>query len=54
MRYSFGLWNGTKWKSGLIKSIGVLNHNLIELKRAQEILDKDRIKITAVQNQNMY
>ena len=38
------------YKSGLIKSVGVSNHNLAELKRAQEILDKDGIKITAVQN----
>ena len=38
------------YKSGLIKSVGVSNHNLAELKRAQEILDKDGIKISAVQN----
>ena len=38
------------YKSGLIKSVGVSNHNLAELKRAQEILDKDGIKILAVQN----
>ena len=38
------------YKSGLIKSVGVSNHNLAELKMAQEILDKDGIKITAVQN----
>lgn len=38
------------YKSGLIKSVGVSNHNLRELKRAQEILDKEGIKITAVQN----
>ena len=38
------------YKKGLIKSVGVSNHNLKELKRAQEILDKDGIKISAVQN----
>ena len=38
------------YKKGLIKSVGVSNHNLKELKRAQEILDKDEIKISAVQN----
>ena len=38
------------YKKGLIKSVGVSNHNLQELKRAQEILDKDGIKISAVQN----
>lgn len=38
------------YKSGLIKSVGVSNHNLVELKRAQEILDKEGIKISAVQN----
>ena len=38
------------YKSGKIKSIGVSNHNLAELKKAQEILDKDGIKISAVQN----
>lgn len=38
------------YKSGKIKSIGVSNHNLAELKKAQEILNKDGIKISAVQN----
>lgn len=38
------------YKSGLIKSVGVSNHNLAELKRAEEILNKDGIKISAVQN----
>ncbi|MGN1142803.1 MAG: aldo/keto reductase [Oliverpabstia sp.] len=37
-------------KSGQIKTIGVSNHNLAELKRAQEILNKDGLKISAVQN----
>ncbi len=38
------------YKQGLIKNVGVSNHNLQELKRAQEILNKDGIKISAVQN----
>lgn len=37
-------------KSGQIKSIGVSNHNLTELKRASEILEKEGLKISAVQN----
>ncbi len=38
------------FKSGKIKSIGVSNHNLQELKRESEILAKEGIKISAVQN----
>lgn len=37
-------------KSGQIKEIGVSNHNLAELKRAEEILEKEGLKISAVQN----
>ena len=37
-------------KSGQIKSIGVSNHNLVEIKRAQEILAAEGLKISAVQN----
>lgn len=37
-------------KSGQIKSIGVSNHNMAELKRASEILEKENLKISAVQN----
>lgn len=37
-------------KSGQIQSIGVSNHNLSELKRAEEILKVEGLKISAVQN----
>ncbi len=37
-------------KSGQIQSIGVSNHNLSELKRAEEILSEAGLKISAVQN----
>lgn len=37
-------------KSGRIKSIGVSNHNLAEIKRAGEILAGAGLKISAVQN----
>ncbi len=37
-------------KSGKIKAIGVSNHNLAELKRANEILAKEGLKVSAVQN----
>ncbi|MDO4285295.1 MAG: aldo/keto reductase [Eubacteriales bacterium] len=37
-------------KSGQIKTIGVSNHNLAELKRANEILQAAGLKISAVQN----
>lgn len=37
-------------KSGQIKSIGVSNHNLAEIKRAGEILAAAGLKISAVQN----
>lgn len=37
-------------KSGQIKSIGVSNHNLSEIKRANEILAVAGLKISAVQN----
>lgn len=37
-------------KSGQIKSIGVSNHNLAEIKRANEILKAADLKISAVQN----
>lgn len=38
------------FKSGQIRQIGVSNHSLSELKRAEEILATDGIKISAVQN----
>lgn len=38
------------YESDLIKSVGVSNHSLSELKRAQEILDEYDIRISAVQN----
>ncbi len=37
-------------KSGKIRSIGVSNHNLSEIKQAAEILGKAGLKISAVQN----
>ncbi len=37
-------------KSGQIKAIGVSNHNLAEIKRANEILNEAGLKISAVQN----
>ena len=37
-------------QSGQIKSIGVSNHNLTEIKRANEILGAAGLKISAVQN----
>jgi aryl-alcohol dehydrogenase-like predicted oxidoreductase len=37
-------------KSGQIKTIGVSNHNLSEIKRANEILATEGLKISAVQN----
>lgn len=37
-------------KSGKVKSVGVSNHNIAEIKRANEILAEDGFKISAVQN----
>ena len=37
-------------KSGQIKSIGVSNHDLAEIKRANEILAAEGLKVSAVQN----
>ena len=37
-------------KSGKVKSVGVSNHNLAELKRADEILKAEGCKVEAVQN----
>lgn len=37
-------------KSGKVKSVGVSNHNLTELKRADEILAAEGFRISAVQN----
>ncbi|MBQ7198995.1 MAG: aldo/keto reductase [Selenomonadaceae bacterium] len=37
-------------KSGKVKSVGVSNHNLAELKRANEILNAEGCKVEAVQN----
>lgn len=37
-------------KSGQIKAIGVSNHNLAEIKRVDEILAAEGLKISAVQN----
>ena len=37
-------------KSGQIKEIGVSNHNLAEIKRANEILAEEGLRVSAVQN----
>lgn len=37
-------------KSGQIRTIGVSNHNLAEIKRVNEILNSEELKISAVQN----
>lgn len=37
-------------KSGQIKAIGVSNHNLAEIKRANEILASEGLRVSAVQN----
>ena len=37
-------------KSGKVKRIGVSNHNLAQIKRAEEILSKEGVHIFAVQN----
>ena len=37
-------------KSGKIGKIGLSNHNLAEIKEAQEILSKEGLKISAIQN----
>lgn len=37
-------------QSGQIKSIGVSNHNLAEIKRANEILNAEGLKVSEVQN----
>lgn len=37
-------------KSGQIKTIGVSNHNLAEIKRVNEILNPEGLKVSAVQN----
>lgn len=37
-------------KSGKVKRVGVSNHNLAQIKRAEEILSKDGVHISAAQN----
>jgi aryl-alcohol dehydrogenase-like predicted oxidoreductase len=37
-------------KSGKVKRIGVSNHNLAQIKRAEEILSKEGVHLSAVQN----
>lgn len=37
-------------KSGKVKKIGVSNHNLTQIKRAEEILSKEGVHISAIQN----
>lgn len=37
-------------KSGKVKKVGVSNHNLAQIKRAEEILSKEGVHISAIQN----
>lgn len=37
-------------KSGKVKKVGVSNHNLAQIKRAEEILSKEGVHLSAVQN----
>lgn len=37
-------------KSGKVKRVGVSNHNLAQIKRAEEILSKEGVHVSAVQN----
>lgn len=37
-------------KSGKVKKVGVSNHNLAQIKRAEEILSKEGVHVSAVQN----
>lgn len=37
-------------KSGRVKKVGVSNHNLAQIKRAEEILSKEGVHVSAVQN----
>ena len=37
-------------KSGKVKKIGLSNHNLAQIKRAEEILSKEDVHISAIQN----
>lgn len=37
-------------KSGKVKRVGVSNHNLAQIKRAEEILSKEGVHLSAVQN----
>lgn len=37
-------------KSGKVKRVGVSNHNLSQIKRAEEILSKEGVHVSAVQN----
>ena len=37
-------------KSGKVKQVGVSNHNLAQIKRAEEILSKEGVHLSAVQN----
>ena len=37
-------------KAGKIRSVGVSNHNLAQIKRAEEILSKEGVHISAIQN----
>lgn len=37
-------------KSGKVKQVGVSNHNLAQIKRAEEILSKEGVHVSAIQN----
>lgn len=38
------------FKSGQIRQVGLSNHSLAEIKRAEEILAKEGVKVSAIQN----
>lgn len=38
------------YKSGQIRQVGLSNHSLAEIKRAEEILTKEGVKVSAIQN----
>ena len=37
-------------KSGKVRQVGVSNHNLAQIKRAEEILSKEGVHVSAIQN----
>jgi aryl-alcohol dehydrogenase-like predicted oxidoreductase len=45
-----GFWSYPLLKSGKVKNVGVSNHNLEQIKQANDILAKEGFRISAVQN----